>query len=65
MTSKTYVSMAAMHLHLIEKEHLASVVLVISSDLNDAKIKMVQVMRVLRSSPCQDLIRTKSCWVKR
>jgi len=22
-------------------------------------------MRVLRSSPCQDLIRTKSCWVKR
>jgi len=48
-----YVSMAAMHLHLIEKEHLASVVLAISSDLNDAQMKMVQVTVCCTSTDCQ------------
>lgn len=59
MTSKMYVSMAAMHLHLIEKEHLASVVLAISSDLNDAQMKMVQVTVCCTSTDCQNRKCTK------
>jgi len=34
-------------------------------DRDSSTFNTVRRVRVLRSSPCQSLIRTKSCWVKR